>query len=90
MMSLGEAKVHISDGRGMSPEEIADFAIERIMNISNGAPQPIRDQAYTFKNQIRLVLVEYLKQAARSERVTICNLLRESGQEQLADKIWRA
>jgi hypothetical protein len=43
----------------------------------------IRDQAEAFKNNLRVVLIQYLQQAVRSDRTTIANRLREAGHPEL-------
>ena len=46
------------------------------------ATQP-EAQAEAFKNNLRVVLVQYLQQAVRSDRTTIANRLREAGHPEL-------
>jgi hypothetical protein len=43
----------------------------------------IREQAEAFKNNLRVVLIQYLQQAVRSDRTTIANRLREAGYPEL-------
>lgn len=76
-------KVHTTSGRGHTPEELAEFALDKIMYVSKDANPLIRDQAEAFKGYIREVLVKYLKQAVRSDRTTLANKLREAGHSDL-------
>jgi len=84
-MNLADFKieVHTTQHRGHTPEEIANFALEKIMYISKDASPLIRDQAEAFKEHIRAVLVKYLKQAVKSDRTTLANRLREAGHSEL-------
>ena len=84
-MELGDInfEVHTTSGRGHTPEEVAEFALDKIMYVSKDANPLIREQAETFKDYIRQVLVKYLKQAVQSDRTTLSNRLREAGHSDL-------
>ena len=84
-MNLADFKieVHTTQHRGHTPEEIANFALEKIMYVSKDASPLIRDQAEAFKGYIRQVLVKYLKQAVTSDRTTLANKLRQAGHSDL-------
>lgn len=84
-MDLGEFKldIHTTQGRGHTPEELANFALDKIMYVSKDANPLIKDQAEAFKEHIRVVLVKYLKQAVKSDRTTLANKLREAGHSEL-------
>ena len=75
--------VHTTQGRGHTPEELANFAVDKIMYVSKDANPLISDQAQAFKEHIRVVLVKYLKQAVKSDRTTLANRLREAGHSEL-------
>jgi len=79
----GDVEVITTQGRGFTPEEIADQALAKIMYVSKDANPLIRDQAEAFKENIRHTLVYYLKQAVRSDRTTLANRLREAGHSDL-------
>ena len=79
----GEVKVITTDGRGHTPEEIAELALDKIMYVSEDANPLIKDQAQAFKNHIRWVLVHYMKKAVQSDRTTLANRLREAGHSDL-------
>jgi hypothetical protein len=76
-------EVHTTSGRGHTPEELADMALDKIMYVSKDANPLIRDQAQAFKGYIRQILVKYLKQAVTSDRTTLANKLREAGHSDL-------
>ena len=79
----GDVAVLTTQGRGFTPEEIADRALAKIMYVSKDANPLIRDQAEAFKESIRETLVFYLKQAVQSDRTTLANRLREAGHSDL-------
>lgn len=84
---VGAVSVHTTYKRGLTVEEIAKMALNKVVNISEDAPQPIRDQAHAFKNNLEDVLIYYLKMAVQQDRATICAKMRESGYSELAEHI---
>jgi len=76
-------EVNTTSGRGHTPEELADRALDKIMYVSKDANPLIRDQAEAFRGHIRQVLVKYLKQAVTSDRTTLANKLRDAGHSDL-------
>jgi hypothetical protein len=79
----GGAIVHTTSGRGFTPEEIAERALDKIIYVGSESHPAIRDQAEAFRENIRAVLVLYLKEAVKSDRTTIANRLREAGHPDL-------
>ena len=80
---LGDVKAMGVSGRGFTPEELADNAVERIISISATADPVIRQQAEAFRDHIRSVLVSYGRQCVRSNHTTITNRLRDAGHPEL-------
>ena len=80
---LGNIKAMGVSGRGFTPEELADNAVDRIISISATADPVIRQQAEAFRQHIRAVLVSYGKQCVRSNHTTIANRLRDAGHPEL-------
>jgi len=80
---LGDITVMHVSGRGFSPEEVAEMALEKIVYVGGNSHPAIRDQAEAFKNQIREVLVRYMKQAVASHNTTIANRLTQAGHPEL-------
>jgi hypothetical protein len=80
---LGEIKAVSVSGRGFTPEEVAEMALEKIVYIGEGSHPVIRDQAEAFRTQIRAVLVRYMRQAVTSHNTTLANRLREAGHPEL-------
>jgi len=88
-IQVGIVEVQTTDHRGFSPEEVAERCLNRVIRVSDTAPSVIRDQAKAFQDQLRAVLVFYMKEAIRSDRTTVCNALSEAGQNDLAEMIRR-
>ena len=80
---LGDIRAMNVSGRGFTPEELADNALDRIISISSNADPVIRQQAEAFREHIRAVLVSYGKQCIRSSNTTISNRLRDAGHPEL-------
>ena len=80
---LGDVKATMVSGRGFTPEEIAEQALSKIVSIGGNCHPVIRDQAEAFKNEIRGVLVHYMKQAVRSNHTTLANQFRAAGHPEL-------
>jgi hypothetical protein len=88
-VSVMSVNVATSDNGGLSSDQIVELAMDKILNVANTAPEPIKDQAIAFQDNIRIVLKQYIDLAKREERGTICQKIRESGQTELADLIRR-
>ena len=80
---LGNIKAMGVSGRGFTPEELADNAMERIIAVSATADPVIRQQAEAFKNHIRSVLISYGHQCIRSHGTTLTNRFRDAGHPEL-------
>jgi len=80
---LGEIKATSVSGRGFTPEEVAEQALNKIISVGGNCHPVIRDQAEAFKDQIRGVLVHYMKQAIRSNHTTLANRFRAVGHPEL-------
>lgn len=81
---LGNVMVHTVSGRGFTPEEIAERALDKIVSVSEDAPPVIRDQAIAYRNHIRQVLIFYMYEAIRSDHVTLTNKFTAAGHPELA------
>lgn len=76
-------------GRGHSVEEIVEMCLDRIISVSDTAPDPIRAQAVAFKDNIRPVLHYYMQKTVQSDRTTLYNELTQHGMEEAANVIRR-
>ena len=81
--------VRTTNHRGFTPEEVAADCANRIISISATADPVLRQQAEAFKSGIEKIVLHYMKQAARSERTNIYNVLLNAGESSLAEHIRR-
>ncbi len=79
-----EVKVHTTNYRGSTPEEVAKRCADRIISVSDGAPAVIKDQAFAYKAQLEKTLSFYMREAINSDRTTVCNALASAGHPELA------
>ena len=87
--TVGNVNVHTSQNGGLTNEQVADLAVEKIVSISDDAPPHIRQQAKQFREHLKKVLYSYLLLARREERASIVHILRSNGQKELAEYIRR-
>lgn len=80
---LNSVIVKTTEGRGFTPEELTEQALDKIIYVGSQSHPVIRDQAEAFRNQIRTVILQYMKQAVVSHNTTISNRLRAAGHEEL-------
>jgi hypothetical protein len=71
------------DHRGFTPEELAEQALNRIISVGDQSHPVIRDQAEAFRDQVRSVLVSYMKRAVESRNTTLINRFTEAGHPEL-------
>ena len=80
---IGLIQVATVDYRGFTPEELADRALDKIIQIGDQSHPVIRDQAVAFREHIRGILVFYMNEAVKFDRVTIAQNLKDSGHAEL-------
>lgn len=80
---LGGVQVHTTNGRGFTPAEIANRAVDRILYVGKDSHPVIREQAEAFKDSIRSVVEFYMHEAIKSDRTTIAHRLAEAGHPEL-------
>lgn len=78
---FGHAVVFKVNGRGFTPEELAEQALNRIISIGDQSDPALQAQARIFREQLRAVLVEYMQRAVKSHMTTLTNRLKAAGQE---------
>ena len=86
---IGSVSVATSDNGGLSDEQIAQIVLDKIFIVSNTAPEPIRQQAFAYKENIRKILLDYVALAKKEERASIVNILEKNGGNDLANLIRR-
>jgi|TARA_R110000824_G_scaffold366171_1_gene554774 hypothetical protein len=83
-LSVGDVEVITTNNRGLSVEEAAQMAVNKILYVSKDAPEPLREQAIAFKDTVQEVIVHYMRYAVDQDRATISSKLREAGFPELA------
>ena len=68
---------------GMTPEQVAELALAKIIYVGKDANPLLKEQAEAYKDNIRQVLVFYMKQAIKSNHTTIANKLHKAGHSEL-------
>ena len=68
---------------GMTPEQIAELCLAKIIYVGKDANPLLKEQALAYKDSIRQVLIHYMNQAIKSNHTTIANKLREAGHSEL-------
>ena len=87
--SIGDLGVTTTDYRGHSIEEVAKMATDKLISVSDSAPDPIRLQAHAFKERCQKVITYYMQEAVNNHICTVCNILEKQGQQDLANIIRR-
>jgi hypothetical protein len=86
---VGSVNVMTSDKGGLTSEQIADLAVDKIASVSEDAPPHIKQQAKLFREQLKGVIFHYLLLARKEERGTIIQALGSSGHKEMAEYIRR-
>ena len=81
--------VQTTKNRGSTPEEIAERCVRHIISVSDSAPEVIKAQALAYKEQMLVLITFYLKEAVKSDRTNVYNLLCDAGQPKLAEALRR-
>ena len=87
--NLGDVVVKTTERRGLSPEELAERAVEQIVSVSSSVDPIVRQQAVAFRNRIYHVVLGIIKQAIKSDRTTLINEFIQQGQSDTADILRR-
>ena len=84
---LTSVEVRTTSGRGFTPEELTEQALDKIIYVGGQSHPVIRDQAEAFREQVRAVILFYMKRAVDAQNTTIANRLRQAGHPELIDII---
>jgi hypothetical protein len=76
---IGIATASMVSGRGFTPEELAEQAVNEIISIGNNSHPVIQAQAEAFRKDIRAVMINYLRQAVASNNTTLTNRFTDAG-----------
>ena len=86
VQGIGESngiQVATKDFGGFTTEEVAERALDKIIQVGDQSHPLVREQATAFRNHIREVLVFYMNEAVKFDRVTLAHKLREAGHPEL-------
>lgn len=79
----GNVRVITTHGRGATPEEVAERALDKIIHVGDKSHPLLRDQAHAFQDNLRHLLVFYMYEAINSHNTTVSNRLREAGHPEI-------
>ena len=82
-------EIRTTEGRGFTPDELAEQCVQKIISVSNDTHPAVRDQARAFSKHIEKLIAYYMRQAIRSYRTTVYNALNDAGHPELAELIRR-
>lgn len=77
--------VKTSDFGGLSCEDLSELCVNKIIEVADGAPSVVREQAKFFQKQVQKTIFEYLKQAKESERATCIQICVQGGEQDAAN-----
>lgn len=81
--NVGNVMVMSTQGRGFTPEEVAERALDKIIYVGSQTHPVVREQAEAFRENIRQVLVHYMREAVRSHNVTLVSKFKKAGHPEL-------
>jgi hypothetical protein len=84
---MGSALVATTNFGGHPPEFYADRISDKIISVSETAPEPIKLQAHLYKYTLREVLLAGIRAAMASERSNIMALLQEAGMTEASNLV---
>ena len=87
--NMGDVVVKTTENRGLSPEELAERAVEQIVGISASVDPVVRQQAEAFKSRIYHVVLGIINQEIKSDRTTLMNEFIQQGHPDIADILRR-
>jgi hypothetical protein len=67
-IKVGNPMVAVSQNGGLPPEYFAGRIVDKLMSVSDTAPEPIRAQAYEFKDRMFAVILAGIVRAIESDR----------------------
>jgi len=84
---LGMIEVHTTSEGGHPTEFWAKLCIDRIIQISDEAPESVQQQVKAYRDNIEKVINNYMQNAIKSDRITINNELEKADLKEAADLI---
>ena len=86
---VGDVIVSTTQNKGHDPDFWADAATKRIVSVGENSHPLLKEQALSFREDIRKVIGYYIKEAIRSDRITLAAEVETQGQPDLANIIRR-
>ena len=87
LTSLGNIEVYTTNEGGHPVEFWAKRCIERIVAVSDDAPDQVKNQVNQYKDNIEKVIEQYMQNAIKSDMITINNQLEKADLKEAADLI---
>ena len=84
---LGMIEVHTTSEGGHPTEFWAKLCIDRIIQVSDDAPESVQQQVKAYRDNIEKVINNYMQNAIKSDRITINNELEKADLKEAADLI---
>jgi len=84
---LGMIEVHTTDEGGHPTEFWAKLCTDRIIQVSDEAPESVQQQVKAYRDNIEKVINNYMQNAIKSDRITINNQLEKADLKEAADLI---
>lgn len=88
-IEVGKVSVSTTNNKGFDVEYWADRCLSKIIYVADQSDVVIKNQALAFKDQIRIALVAFMKEAIKSDRTTLYNMLLQQGEQEMAELIRR-
>ena len=82
-----DAQVFTTQHRGFTPEELADRALDKLIEVSETADPMVKAQAMVYRERIRQLMVFYMNEAIQSYKTTLCADLTKQGHTDMAQII---
>ena len=80
---IGSVLVETTSKRGFTPEELAERATNKIIQVGNKSHPAVTAQALAFRNDIYNALLFYMREAVNSHKVTMVTRFKEAGHPEL-------
>jgi len=80
---IGSVLVETTQNRGATPEELAERATNKIIQVGGKSHPAVTAQALAFREEIYVALLFYFREAVNSHKVTLVHRFKEAGHPEL-------
>ena len=87
-VEIGQVGVVATSNGGHPPEFYAERITDRLIFIGNDVPEPIRVQAYAYREAMRAVVLDGIKKAILSNHTTLIARLNKAGMNEAASLVY--